>query len=42
MLSATVPAWTTIVGLTTPVPRKAEPIATSANCSARPGVNQRR
>jgi len=33
---------TTMVGCTMPVPRSAEPIATSANCSASPGVYQYR
>ena len=31
-----------MVGLAIPVPRSADPIDTSANCSAMPGVNQRR
>ena len=37
-LSATERIWTTMVGFTTPVPRRAEPIEISVNCSARPGV----
>ncbi len=39
-LSITVNTCTIIVGCTIPVPRSAEPMATSGNCSARLGRNQ--
>ena len=41
-LSATLNTCTKIVGFTIPVPRSADPIDTSANCSASPGRHQRR
>ena len=37
---STVSTWTTIAGLTIPVPRRAAPIVTIANWSASPGKNQ--
>src|SRR5215471_5537877 len=40
MLSATVPALMTIVGLTIPVPRNDEPIATTRNWRSNAGMNQ--
>ena len=42
MFNSTVSICTIMVGLTMPVPRSAEPIATAANCSASPGVYQYR
>ncbi len=36
----TVSICTTMLGLAMPVPRSAEPSATSANCSASPGAYQ--
>jgi hypothetical protein len=39
-LISTETIWTSMVGLTTPVPRKAAPMLTSGNWSARPGRNQ--
>ena len=40
VFSRTVNAWISIVGLTMPVPRNAEPITTCAKPSASPGKNQ--
>ena len=42
MLTTTVASCTSIVGLTMPVPRSAEPMAIIANCSASPGTYQYR
>jgi hypothetical protein len=42
VLSSTVATCTIMVGLTMPVPRNADDIATRANCSARPGMNHNR
>ena len=41
-LISTVSICTIMPGLAMPVPRRADPIATSANCSAMPGRNQYR
>src|SRR5882672_7433634 len=42
VFNTTVSTCTTMVGLTIPVPRRAEPTATIANCRARPGRYQYR
>jgi hypothetical protein len=38
----TVSAWTAIVGVTMPIPRSADAIASIANCKASAGMNQTR